>query len=204
MPIPTRAGSTHSMPKLILRKAWRFFGIIFPLAYYFGNKQIALIAVSLVLCIFLLIEFVRFAFPALNTKLFIILRYYFKETEKKGLITTTTFLLSFLISVLLFRKDIAITAMLFSIFADATSAIVGVHGKKRIFGKSLEGSLAFFVTCLAIGLVLTFTKISLASAVFISGALAAAIIELLPLPVDDNFTIPLAAGAAMSVMALFL
>jgi glycerol-3-phosphate acyltransferase PlsY len=164
----------------------------------------ALIAVFPVLCIFLLIEFLRFTIPKLNNRLFIILGSYFKATEKKRLITTTTFLISFLITILLFEKDIAITAMLFSIFADATSAIVGVHGKKKIFDKSIEGSLAFFVTCLAIGLALTFTKISLAPAVFILGAFAATIIELLPLPVDDNFTISLAAGAVMSVMLKFL
>ena len=192
------------MSKILLRKSWRFCGIIFPLAYYFGNKRIALIVVFPVLCIFLLIEFLRFTIPKLNNKLFINFRYYFKETEKKGLITTTTFLISFLITVLLFRKDVAITAMLFSIFGDAASAIVGVHGKKRIFSKSIEGSLAFLVTCLVIGLGLTLTKIHLAPVVFILGAFSATIIELMPLPVDDNLTIALAAGAVMSAVLKFL
>ena len=192
------------MSKLLLRKSWRLCGIIFPLVYYFGNKKITLIVVSQFLCIFLLIEFLRFTIPTLNNRLFIIFGYFFKETEKKRLITTTTFLSSFLITVLLFRKDIAITAMLFSIFADAASGIVGVHGKKKIFDKSIEGSLAFLVTCLAIGLALALTKIRLAPAVFILGAFSATIIEFLPLPVDDNFTIALAAGAVMSAISKFL
>ena len=163
-----------------------------------------LIVILPFLSVFLLIELSRFAIPRLNKRLFIIFRYYFKETEKKRLITTTFFLVSFLITVLLFRKDIAITAMLFSIFGDAASAIVGVHGKKKIFNKSLEGSLAFLVTCLIIGLALTLTRIGLAPAVFISGAFFAAIIEFLPLPVDDNFTIALTAGAVMSAISKFL
>ncbi|MEI8350561.1 MAG: hypothetical protein WCI77_10475 [Candidatus Omnitrophota bacterium] len=192
------------MSKLFVRKTWRLFGIIFPLVYYFGNKRITLIVVFLFLGISLLIELFRFTLPTLNNRMFIIFRHFFKETEKKGLITTTVFLISFFITVLLFRKDIAITAMLFSIFADASSAIVGIHGKKRIFSKSIEGSLAFLVTCLAIGLALTLTKIRLVPAVFILGAFSATIIELLPLPVDDNFTIPLAAGAVMSVISKFL
>jgi dolichol kinase len=192
------------MSRLYLRKTWRLCGIIFPLAYYFASKTLTLILVFLFLGIFVFIEFLRLAVPRLNNRLFIIFRYYFKETEKKRLITTTTFLISFLITVLLFRKDIAITAMLFSIFGDAASAVVGVHGKKRIFDKSIEGSLAFLVTCLVIGLVLTLTKIHLAPMVFILGAFSATIIELLPLPVDDNFTIALAAGAAMSVTSKFL
>ena len=192
------------MSKLLLRKTWRLCGIIFPLAYYFGSKRITLIAVLLFLGIFLLIELLRFTIPKLNKRLFISFGYYFKETEKKKLITTTTFLISFLISVLLFRKDIAITAMLFSIFGDAASAVVGVHGKKIIFRKSIEGSLAFLVTCLAIGLALGLTKIHLAPAIFILGAFSATIIELLPLPVDDNLTIALAAGAVMSVMSKFI
>jgi glycerol-3-phosphate acyltransferase PlsY len=192
------------MSKLLLRKTWRLCGIIFPLAYYFGSKRITLIVVFLFLGTFLLIELLRFTVPKLNNRLFIIFGYYFKKTEKKGLITTTTFLISFLITVLLFRKDIAITAMLFSIFGDAASAIVGVHGKKKIFDKSIEGSLAFLVTCLAIGLALVLTNIRLAPVVFILGAFSATIIELLPLHVDDNFTIALAAGAVMSVMSKFL
>ncbi len=192
------------MSKLLLRKSWRLFGIIFPLAYYFGNKAIALIVVFPVLCFFLLIELFRFAIPVLNKKLLIVFRYYIKETEKKRLITTTTFLFSFVITVLLFRKDIAITAMLFSIFGDATSAIVGIHGKKRIFGKSIEGSLAFLVTCLVIGTLLAFTNIRLAPGVFILGAFAATIIELLPIHVDDNLTISLVAGTVMSVISKIL
>jgi len=192
------------MSRLLLRKTWRLCGIIFPLAYYFGSKTLTLVAVLLFLGTFLLIEFLRFTIPALNRRLISVFGYLFKETEKKKLFTTTTFLLSFLITVLLFRKDIAITAMLFSIFGDATSAIVGIHGKKRILDKSLEGSLAFFVTCLAIGLALALTKIGLPLLVFILGAFSAAIIELLPLPVDDNFTISLTAGAVMSAVLIFL
>jgi dolichol kinase len=192
------------MSRLLLRKTWRLCGIIFPLAYYFGNKKITLMAVFLFLGTFLLIEFLRFSIPVLNKRVISTFGYLFKETEKKRLFTTTTFLISFLITVLLFRKDIAITAMLFSIFGDATSAIVGIHGKKRIFGKSIEGSLAFFVTCLVIGFVLALTKIRLAPVVFILGAFSATIIELLPLHVDDNFTISLTAGAVMSAISIFL
>ena len=192
------------MSKLLLRKTWRLCGIIFPLAYYFGSKTVTLIAIFLFLGAFLLIELSRFAIPALNKRLITIFGYLFKETEKKRLFTTTTFLFSFLITVLLFRKDIAITAMLFSIFGDASSAIVGVHGKNRIFDKSIEGSLAFLVTCLVIGSVLALTKIHLAPVVFILGAFSATIIELLPLHVDDNLTIALAAGATMSVISKFL
>jgi len=163
-----------------------------------------LIAVLLFLCTFLLIEFLRFTIPALNKRLIIIFGHFFKEAEKKRLLTTTTFLISFLMTVLLFRKDIAITAMLFSIFGDAASAIVGVHGKKRVLDRSIEGSMAFLVTCLVIGSALALTKIRLAPAVFIPGAFSATIIELLPLPVDDNLTISLAAGVVMSVMSKFL
>ena len=97
-----------------------------------------------------------------------------------------------------------VSAMLFSIFGDAASAIVGVHGRNKIFDKSVEGSLAFFVTCLAIGAALALTEIRLTPAVFILGAFSATLIELLPLSVDDNLTIALAAGAVMSVISTFL
>jgi len=191
------------MARLIPRKAWRLCGIIFPLIYYFNNKIVALLIIVPILCFFIVIEILRFYIFRFNERLFIIFRYILKEKEKRNLLTTTWFLLSVLLATIFFRKDIAIAAILFLIFGDTASAFFGLRFgyKKIVGGRSLQGSLAFLFTCLIIGVILHFTKVGLAWLMVIVGALAATISELLPLPIDDNFTIALFSGIMMTIVS---
>jgi dolichol kinase len=189
------------MAILAWRKTWRLCGIIFPLVYYFNNKSTALLVILPFLSLFIVLEVLRFFIFRLNERLFILFRYILKEKEKKSLFSTSWFLLSIFLSVILFRKDIAIAAMLFLIFGDIASSVIGIYfGRTKIRNYTLEGSLANFVTCLIIGIIINFTQISLPWTVIVTGALAAAIIELFPL-LDDNFTITLFSGIMMSIVS---
>lgn len=191
------------MAILALRKAWRLSGIIFPLIYYFSNKITLLFVILPLLCIFITIEILRILLFKFNERLFIVFGYILKEKERKGLFTTTWFLLSIFLSAILFRKDIAITAMLFLIFGDTASAFFGLRfGRTKISGnRSLEGSLAFLITCLIIGIIAGFTKLNLSWPIIIWGGLTATITELLPIPVDDNFTIAIFSGIMMTIVS---
>lgn len=191
------------MANLAIRKSFRISATVFALIYYFSNKITTLFTILPILCIFVFIEISRLCVFRFNERLFNIFKFILKEKERKTLLTTTWFLISTFLTVVLFRKEIAIMAMLFLIFGDTASAFFGLRfGRTKIVGqRSLEGSLAFFVTCLIIGLILNFTKVSLSWPVVIAGALAATISELLPLPVDDNFTVPLFSGAIMSIVS---
>jgi len=88
--------------------------------------------------------------------------------------------------------------------------VVGITWGKRRIGpdRSLEGSLAFFGTTLAICIFVLSGSVvapwtTLAGMSFTIAA-AAAICELLPLRIDDNMTIPLVVGFATWVVgALF-
>lgn len=190
------------MASLILRKTWRLCGIIFPLIYYFSNKITTIFIIVPFLCIFVVIEILRFYLFRFNERLFNIFRYILEEKERKSLLTTTWFLLSTFLTVALFRKEIAIMAVLFLIFGDSASNFFGLRfGRTKIMGnRSLEGSLAFFITCLMVGIIMHFTKVSLAWLVIILGALAATLAELLPLSLDDNFTIALFSGIIMTLV----
>jgi dolichol kinase len=117
-----------------------------------------------------------------------------REKERSTLMGATYFLFSSILVILFFPKSIAIVSLLILILSDTAAALVGkAIGKVRIFEKTLEGSLAFLVCSLLI--VWVYPELnrfwgSLA-------ALAATLIELLPIRVDDNITIPLAAGGIM-------
>jgi dolichol kinase len=117
-----------------------------------------------------------------------------REEERNTLMGSTYFLFSSILAILFFPKPIAIVSLLFLILSDTAAAIVGKWiGRVRIFGKTLEGSLAFLLSSLLIVWVYPDLNRFWGSL----SALGATLIELLPIRVDDNLTIPLVAGAIM-------
>ncbi|MBM4338439.1 MAG: phosphatidate cytidylyltransferase [Deltaproteobacteria bacterium] len=117
-----------------------------------------------------------------------------REKEKPTLMGSTFFLFASILTILLFPKPIAIVSLLILILSDTAAALVGkAIGRISIFGKTLEGTMAFIFTSLLI--VWIYPDVDRFSGSF--AALGAALIELLPIPLDDNLTIPLIAGAIM-------
>lgn len=111
-----------------------------------------------------------------------------------------------LLTIVLFPKEIAITVLLFLCVSDALASLVGIRfGRVRFLGKSLAGSMAFFVSAEAIALLLLPT----APLLGLAGALIGTVVEALPLRIgkhklDDNLSIPLVTGAAMTALQTML
>ena len=104
-----------------------------------------------------------------------------------------------LISVELFDVAICTAALGALILGDAAAALVGrAWGRIKIFGgsKSLEGTIAFIV----VSFLFSWMVVRLPWHVALVGAVVGAIFELLPIPLDDNFSIPLSAGFAMKLL----
>jgi dolichol kinase len=117
-----------------------------------------------------------------------------REKEKPTLMGSTYFLFASVLTILLFPKPIAIVSLLILILSDTAAALVGKGiGRIRIFGKTLEGTMAFIFSSLLI--VWIYPGMERLSGSF--AAVGAALIELLPIPLDDNLTIPLVAGAIL-------
>ena len=106
----------------------------------------------------------------------------------------------------LFAPVIAAAAMGMQMIGDAAAALVGRKiGRTRLFGspKSLEGSLAFIATAALTGWAFSlWPGVDLSWAQIGVAAVVAAVVEALPIPVNDNFRVPLAAGAAMWAVGL--
>lgn len=193
------------------RKGYRvIMGLIFPTVYYFSpNKLPVACIISFFLLLIIVLEVERRRHPGLWS--YIVKRPYGKIFKKEPgrILGTTYFLAGSLLSILVFEKGIAIAALLFSVFGDAASTIVGVkYGKTRLFKeKSLEGTLAFFIICFFVGLFLIWSRrmflgLDAPARLFLIliGSFAAALIEVLPIRVDDNLTIPLFSGAVMEIV----
>ena len=128
---------------------------------------------------------------------------FFKSSERQLVTGATFMLLSATFVFVLFDKEVAILAMLFLAVGDPFAALVGarVH-RRRIFGKSLVGTGAFLVTAGAAGVLASLHPAVTLAWWFIPGLVAAAVVELLPLPLDDNVTVPLAGATTMHLLAM--
>jgi dolichol kinase len=108
-------------------------------------------------------------------------------------------MVSALVCILLFDPFVAIASITYLVVGDALAAMVGRSiGRTKFFMKSFEGAGAGLLGCLLTGLLimnLPYSDLSLMR--MLAGAVTATVIELLPIPLDDNIRVPLAAGAVM-------
>ena len=189
---------------LVYRKLYRLTGFMFPLIYYFTDKKLTLSVLVIVTCLVIAVEIIRFRLSTFNQGIFRYFGLILKEREKKRISGTTYFLIVSLSTIFLFEKAIAITALTFAIFGDAIAAISGaLFGRITIKDKSLEGSLACFILCFFIGMILVNINLGINIKLVLFGALAATVIEMLPIGIDDNLTMPIFAGLIME-LARFL
>lgn len=101
----------------------------------------------------------------------------------------------------LFPAGIAAAALAMLMVGDGAAAIIGRRfGRHRwpASPKSVEGSLAYAVTAFGIGLaVVAWPGSEMSLAVCAIGAVSGALVEALPIPVNDNLRVPLLTGLAM-------
>ena len=97
----------------------------------------------------------------------------------------------------------AITSLLFLFVGDLMTTVVGgKFGRRRIFNRSLGGSLACLVSCLLIGIVITKVGAETVLPIALAEAVSATSAELLPVLVNDDFTIPIL-GPGIMTLAMF-
>lgn len=124
-----------------------------------------------------------------------------RRHEADHLMGSTYFMIAALISVLLFDKLIAISALSFLVLGDAIAAIIGKkYGRIHYWEKSVEGSIACFVMCCCVGTAIMGIQ-PVALLIVLSGSLAATIAEALPAPMDDNMRVPIVSGLVMQIVS---
>ncbi len=179
------------------RKAIHLSALAIPIGYYFMSATLGRrILLGLTVASFL-VDVVRLNEPRMRTFFYLFFGRLVRDHERYNLLGATYLLLSSLICVYAFSKPIAVAALAFLILGDAAAAVVGRGiGRVRILGKTLEGSLACLLVCLAAAWVIP----GLSWPQRLVGATMATLFELLPVPLDDNLRIPMAAGFAMTLV----
>src|SRR2546426_1662594 len=123
-----------------------------------------------------------------------------REHERFNLLGSTYLLIAALLALEIFPRPIAAAALGFTVLGDGFAAPAGrAYGRTRFFSKSLEGYAAGLLACLAWGTYLVLGGHSSWSVVLV-GALVASLVELLPIPLDDNLAVTLSAGYAMKLL----
>lgn len=193
------------MKKLIIRKLYRLVLLLVVIIYYYWPKKYVILSVSIAFALVLTLDLIRLTKPSTNEvvkKIFkpfaIFMRYIAKKEELRDFSGTTYSLMGCLIIVALMPKVVGITAILFNIFGDLFAAIVGkTIGKVKIVNnKTLEGSIACFVSMFLVVLWSHF-KLFLPWIPGLAGAFIGTVIELVPLKINDNLTIPILSGVTM-------
>jgi dolichol kinase len=186
------------------RKFYHLFGGLGLLSlYYLLGRERALICYGILIAVVLAADITRLRMPAFNQ--FIQTRFssFIRKNEANKLTGTAPYLLGIGLTLLLYRSDIATAAICFLAFGDVAATAVGErYGRTKISGeKSLEGTLAFIAAAVTVGFLLPLAGIHLTHGILLAGAVAAAGIELVPLPVNDNLVIPLVSGGVMELIA---
>ena len=149
------------------------------------------------------LDLLRFRIQWLNRQFLRWLSPLLKTDEGSRLTGATYLVIGALFTFLLFGPEVAVPALLFLSLGDPAAAIVGRRMPgPRIFGKSPGGTAAFVALSLVTVGVLTGSGAVDYHWGLLIGALIAGLVELAPVDLDDNLTIPLIAGASMHFLGV--
>ena len=161
--------------------------------------------ISLAIVIYML-EQLRIRSASLNDSVLKVMGKLMRESERNRVSGFPYYAMGAGLSLILFGKEIGILAILFLIFSDPISSLVGVrYGKHSILpNKSLEGSMAGMFVCTFIAFTYCFSAGASGQSLIIFSIMAGVLgsfSELLSVfNMDDNFTIPIFSGLGLFVL----
>ena len=182
----------------IQRKAIHLTFILVPLIYHYDLLPKSFIVRGLLVATLLSILFELARLHDARVRRFFtqFFRDLIRNHEHKQLLGSTYLLIASVITIEIFSEPIAVSALGALILGDTAAALIGkTLGRKRFFGKSLEGSAACFI----VSFLFAWGVVGVDAQTAAIGMLAATLFELLPIPLDDNFRIPLSAGFVMKI-----
>lgn len=177
--------------------------VLCALLYVFAGRETGLWVIGALFALVSAGEAVRLRTPGLNEKLVSLFPGIYREKEARrpsGIVWTLAGV--FLTFWLVPYPDIVLTSLGYLVLGDSAARLVGRSlGHIRIGSKSLEGSLGCFLACWFVGSI--FLQPPFGSLSVLIGALAATLLELAPLPLNDNLWIPILTGLLLTSLRIF-
>jgi len=187
----------------LMRKGIHLFSLSIPILYYYVPRHIALSIAIPLTTILITLDVLRYyskTIASLWSNIFGFMLRKHETGSKKALTGGTYVAISATLCILLFPKVLVITSFAILIISDISAALVGKKfGKIKIFDKTLEGSIAFFVSAfIVILLTPKIQHLPLEYIIAIIGAFFGALAELFSFNIlDDNLAIPLCISLVM-------
>ena len=174
-----------------LRKSLHGLAIVIPLMVWFLPDRIWQVLLPLGTVGVLALDLARLGHPRLRQYFQRMVGPSLRRHERSELTGASYMSLACTIVAFLLPREIAVASMAYLILGDGLAGFVGESwGKRRLaFGKSWEGTLAGLAANLIAGWIVFREP---APTLLVAGV--ASIVELLPLPLDDNLAIPLLSG----------
>ena len=194
----------------IQRKTFHMSGLGVPLIYQillgrgWTQEEVSTLGWILVICIWtgdlgrLYVPFIRAHWP---------MAHILRQQEQEQLTGVCYFALGCALAVNLFSPAVACVSICYLVVGDMCAALFGIAfgGEKCVVklgrhgNKSVEGSVAMFIACIVVGLLL-FAEEPLAEYPVVLGAVVATVVELFePFAVNDNLSIPVFTGLALHI-----
>ena len=183
------------------RKLIHVFNLIIPLSYLyvFPEKWQMIKVLTSLMVLFILTDIFRHKINWIQSLFKSFFNSMLRSHEMDGKLTGATWvMIGAVITITLFPKPVAIIALIFMSLGDATAGLIGKRfGIHKIGDKTWEGFFGGLIICIIIALNFPFLPLT----VSLIGAITAMIMELIPIPLDDNFKIPLGSGAIMMMLS---
>lgn len=183
------------------RKLIHLFNLAIPFSYLYVFPEkwvfVKLLSILMVLCI--IFDILRHKVAWVKSLFTLFINSMLRSHEQEGKLTGATWvMIGAVISIILFSKPVAIIALIFMSLGDSAAGLIGQrYGKHKIWNKSWEGFFGGLFVCIIIGMNYSLLPMTIS----LSGAVAAMVMEILPIPLDDNFKIPLGSGAIMMMLS---
>ena len=183
------------------RKLYHIIGGVGLLSIYsILGRDRALVFYAILFFIVLGLDIIRLTIPAVNNFMYNRFSSFIRKNEAHKLTGTAPYILGIGLSLYAFSQPVATAAICYLVFGDVAATTIGErYGRTKIGNKSLEGTAAFVIASLAAGSVLLLIGSGTNPWVMVLGSLAAAGVEIIPIPVNDNLVIPIVSGGVMEL-----
>jgi diacylglycerol kinase (CTP) len=197
----------------LARKAWHMLmGLVIAYIYLSGmSRTTAVVTLGCILGWDLMMETARLRIPAFNEKIVRIWGPFMRSNEVHRLSGIPYYLSAAILAIGIFPKPIAVLSIIYLACGDPIASLFGIlygdKGKRFANGKSLIGTAAGVATCmLATFIFFKAMNVSDGTTLLLTliGGLAGGAAELLPLEVDDNFSIPVVSGFVLWLAFILL
>lgn len=183
------------------RKLIHLFNLAIPFSYLyiFPEKWVFVKFLSILMVLFIIFDILRHKVAWVKSLFTLFINSMLRSHEQEGKLTGATWvMIGAVISIILFSKPVAIIALIFMSLGDSAAGVIGQrYGKHKIWNKSWEGFFGGLFVCIIVGMNYSLLPMTIS----LSGAVAAMVMEILPIPLDDNFKIPLGSGAIMMMLS---